>query len=120
MATRLGRALGEILAGRRALLVASSDLSHFYPEDQANVFDQALLAAVETFDPAAVIDAELKGRGFACGHGAIAAVMVAARASARTPRVVGYATSGATTGDFKQVVGYGAALFYRAGEGPPA
>lgn len=121
MATRLGRALGEILAGRRALLVASSDLSHFYPEDQANVFDQALLAAVETFDPAAVIDAELKGRGFACGHGAIATVMVAARAlGADTARVVGYATSGATTGDFKQVVGYGAALFYRAGEGPPA
>lgn len=121
MATRLGHALAEVLVGKRALLVASSDLSHFYPEDQAHVLDQALLAAVEAFDPAAVIDAERKGRGFACGHGAIAAVMVAARAlGANTARVVGHATSGAVTGDFKQVVGYGAALFYQADEGPPA
>lgn len=111
-AQALGAALARMLDGRRALLVASSDLSHFYPQGIATQLDAAVLSAVEGFDPAAVIRAEDEGRGFACGRGAIAAVMIAARAlGADTARVVGYATSGDATGDYSQVVGYGAALF---------
>lgn len=111
-AQALGAALAHALNGRRALLVASSDLSHFYPQDIATQLDSAMLSAVEDFDPAAVIRIEDEGRGFACGRGAIAAVMFAAHAlGADTARVVSYATSGNATGDYSQVVGYGAALF---------
>lgn len=111
-AQSLGAALARALAGRRALLVASSDLSHFYPQGIATQLDAAVLSAIEDFDPAAVIRAEDEGRGFACGRGAIAAVMFAAHAlGADTARIVGYATSGDVTGDYSQVVGYGAALF---------
>ncbi|MCB9437508.1 MAG: AmmeMemoRadiSam system protein B [Anaerolineales bacterium] len=108
----LGETLAEILTGRQALLVASSDLSHFYPQQQANIFDQVILDAVAAYDPAGVIQAEHEARGFACGRGAIAAVMVAAqRLGASQASVVSYATSGDATGDMTRVVGYGAALF---------
>lgn len=112
-AQRIGDALAHVLAGRKALLVASSDLSHFYPQSTAHTLDHTLLDAVAAFDPAAIIEAERQGTGYACGRGAIVAVMVAARAlGADTAQIVGYATSGDVTGDRSQVVGYGAAVFY--------
>lgn len=118
LAQRLGQALAELLAGQKALLVASSDLSHFYPQTIARRLDQTVLDAVARFDPAEVIAAEEKGTGFACGRGAIATVMIAARQlGADTAQIVGYATSGDVTGDTSQVVGYGAALFYQRDAG---
>lgn len=107
----LGRALADALRGRRGLLVASSDLSHFYPQAQAVRLDQYMLSQIETFDPLAVLAAEDQGKGFACGRGPIAAVLAAARAlGGRTVRSVKHATSGDTSGDYSRVVGYGAAL----------
>jgi hypothetical protein len=115
MAGQLGGALAEVLADQKALLIASSDLSHFYPQPVAEVLDRAILDAVAAFDPRGVIEAEEHGRGFACGRGAIAAVMIAARAlGADQALIVDYATSGDVTHDYGQVVGYGAALFYQA------
>jgi AmmeMemoRadiSam system protein B len=119
LADKLGHALGSVLAGRQALVVASSDLSHFYPEPMANTLDRAVLDAVAAYNPAQVIRAEDEGRGFACGRGAIAAVMIAARdLGADSAQVVRYATSGAVTHDYAQVVGYGAALFYQSASDP--
>jgi len=116
MAETLGRALGALLQGQNALLVASSDLSHYYPQGVANQLDAAMLSEIEAFDAAGVIRAEDEGRGYACGRGAIATVMIAAQAlGADSARVVGYATSGDVTGDYGQVVGYGAAVFYASG-----
>ena len=113
-AERLGRALAAVLAGQRALLVASSDLSHFYPQPVAHAFDRVVLDAVSAYDPEGIIRAEAEGQGFACGRGAIATVMIAARAlGADSARVVNYATSGDITHDVQQVVGYGAAVFYQ-------
>lgn len=112
-AEALGSALGKLLSGRKALLVASSDLSHYYPQAIAAELDSAILSEIEAYDPAGVIRAEEEERGFACGRGAIAAVMIAARAlGADSARIVGYATSGDVTRDYTQVVGYGAAVFF--------
>lgn len=115
MAEQLGRALAAVLTGQKALLVASSDLSHFFPQPVAEVLDRTILDAVAAFDPKGVIEAEQVGAGFACGRGAIATVMIAARAlGADRAQIVDYATSGDVTHDYGQVVGYGAALFYQA------
>jgi AmmeMemoRadiSam system protein B len=110
----LGDALAEVLGGRKAILVASSDLSHFYPQPLAERLDGEMLRRVETLDPEAVLHAEDEGKGFACGRGALAAVMIAALAlGANRGRILRYATSGDITGDYSQVVGYGAAVFYQ-------
>ncbi len=110
----LGQCLAKILTGRNALLVASTDLSHFYPQEIANELDEVMLGCIEAFDPEAVIKAEEEGRGFACGRGALAAVLWAAKdLGADTVKILNHATSGDVTGDTSQVVGYGAAVILR-------
>ena len=117
-AEALGSALASTLRGRSCLLVASSDLSHFYPDAVARSLDAYLLAQVEAFDPRGVIEAEEQGKGFACGRAAIAAVLWAARGlGASRVHLLGYANSGEVTGDSGSVVGYGAAAVVRGPNG---
>ncbi len=114
VARALGTALASTLRGRPALLVASTDLSHYYPQAQAHRLDAELLSRVEAFDPDAVLLAEDEGVGEACGIGALAAVLWAARElGASRVRVLEYATSGDASGDYERVVGYAAAVVTR-------
>jgi MEMO1 family protein len=113
-ARALGEALAETLSGQNALLVASSDLSHFHNQASANKLDAAMLAQVEAFSPEGLFEVEASGQGEACGLAALAAVMWAAKAlGAETVKVLKHATSGDVTGDFQRVVGYGAAVMLR-------
>jgi AmmeMemoRadiSam system protein B len=112
----LARLAQEMLAqdNKRMLLVASTDLSHFYPRPVADALDAEMLRQVSAFNPAGVIETEEQGKGFACGRGALAAVMFAAKQlGADRAMVLQHATSGDVTGDDAQVVGYGAAAFIR-------
>jgi len=114
LCARLGSILAEVLDGARALLVASTDLSHFHPERNARALDTAVLERIEQFDPAGIFAVQESGRGYACGVGAVAAVLHAARRlGADTVKIVHYSTSAAETGDASSVVGYGAAVIYR-------
>jgi AmmeMemoRadiSam system protein B len=111
VAKSLGIALAQVLKTRNALLVASTDLSHFYPQDTANQLDKEILRRIELFDPAAVLQAEAEGVGYACGRSAVAAVLWAARElGGNHVQILKYATSGEVSGDYHQVVGYGAAV----------
>jgi AmmeMemoRadiSam system protein B len=109
----LGHALAEILHGRAALLVASSDLSHYYPPALARTFDMELLRRLAAFDPQGVLAAETEGVGFACGSAAIAAVLWASHdLGAGQVSILRYATSGDVARDMTWVVGYGAAVIW--------
>ena len=111
---RLGVELGRTLAGRNALLVASTDLSHYHDQQTALTLDRTMLARVEAFDPESLFDVERSGKGYACGLGALAAVMWAARElGADKVEILRHATSGDVTGDFSAVVGYGAAAILK-------
>ncbi len=111
VARALGLALARALRGRAALLVASTDLSHYHPQAVANRLDRELLRRVEAFDLDALLRAGDEGAGEACGIGALAAVLWAARElGADRVRVLDYATSGDVTGDMGRVVGYAAGV----------
>lgn len=111
VAEALGHALAGVLRGRNALLVASSDLSHYYPQAIAQTLDSAILRALVAFDPHRVI---ATGDRVACGSGAMAAVLWAARdLDANRVSILRYATSGDVTGDDEAVVGYGAAAIWQ-------
>ena len=70
-------------------------------------------------DPDGVLRAEEEGTGFACGAGALAAVLWAARdLAADAVRILCHATSGDVTGEHEEVVGYGAAVVFRRAELP--
>jgi AmmeMemoRadiSam system protein B len=108
---QLGVALAETLRGRNALLVASTDLSHFYAQTEALSFDTEMLRRIESFLPEDVFCAEEEQKGYACGLGALTAVLWAAKnLGGDTVKVLRHATSGDVTGDYSSVVGYGAAV----------
>jgi MEMO1 family protein len=116
----LSEALATALTGRRALLVASTDLSHYFDASTATALDARVVACVDRFDADALLgeferypEGE-RGRYVACGGGAAIAVMRAARAlGAGTARVLKYAHSGEISGDHATVVGYLAAGLWR-------
>ncbi|GAB4545985.1 MAG: AmmeMemoRadiSam system protein B [Anaerolineales bacterium] len=114
IAERLGDALAKVLKDKNAVLVASTDLSHFYDSRTASVLDGEMLRRIEALDPAGIFSAEQSGAGFACGHAAVAAVLHAAKQlGANQVQILKYATSGDATGDNSSVVGYGAAAVVR-------
>ena len=115
IAKSLGNALAKVLKRRKVLLVASSDLSHFYDQATANLLDAEMLRRFESFNPESIFEAENTGKAFACGHAAVAAVLWASRAlGASKVQILRHATSGDVTGDFTSVVGYGAAVVLKS------
>ena len=115
VAKKLGLALAKIFQDKNAVLVASTDLSHFYDQQTANALDSEMLRRFEAFDPESIFEAEHTGKAFACGHAAVAAMLWAARElGANKVQVLHHATSGDVTGDYSSVVGYGAAVVLRS------
>jgi hypothetical protein len=116
----LGDALRAAFEGRRALLVASTDLSHYFDGRTAAALDARVVDCVDRFDADGLLEEferypeGERGRYVACGGGAAIAVMRAARAlGAGTARVLKYAHSGDISGDHSNVVGYLAAALWR-------
>jgi AmmeMemoRadiSam system protein B len=107
----LAGALGRALRGRDALMVASSDLSHYHPAAVANALDAKVVDDVARFDAEGLMTRLESHRGHACGGGPMVAVMRAARGGgAAQAAILRYADSGdAGDGDKSRVVGYLAA-----------
>ena len=121
MCARFGRALAKVLRNRRALIVASSDLSHYPSAENANFVDRETLTVVAKLDPG-IFQATLKSQAgreipnlhtSVCGEAPILATMAAATELGATRGVViSYANSGdMSVGDRSRVVGYGAVVF---------
>jgi MEMO1 family protein len=108
----LATGLVAALTGRRGLLIASSDLSHYLDARTAAMVDREVLDRVGRFDPEGLLDVLSVRPEHACGGGPLVSVMLAARALGATRgRVLRYADSGDVSGDKKAVVGYMAAAF---------
>lgn len=104
----LGRALAEVLDGRNAVLIASTDLTHYQPHEIAVSQDRLALAAILRCDVDQLLEVALR-RGTVCGPGAVAATLVACRAlGAVRASLLKHATSGEAGGDTRHVVGYAA------------
>jgi AmmeMemoRadiSam system protein B/AmmeMemoRadiSam system protein A len=118
--TRFGQALAKVLKNKRALIVASSDFSHYPAAEDANIIDRETLAAITKLDPSVfqtTVQAHADRRipnlhTSACGEAPILVALVAARYLGATRGVViSYANSGdVSIGDRSRVVGYGAVV----------
>ena len=110
----LGLAVADIVRDRQALLVASTDLSHYHQYDQAKRLDEQTLKYIVDFDPEGLAQAQARDEAHACGGGPVAAVMVASRElGADQAHLVKYANSGDVWQDKDQVVGYAAVVLTR-------
>lgn len=131
-ARAVGRALARAARGRRVLLVASTDLSHYPDGETADLVDKTTLEALTFLDPASfwLSNRFFLNRGLPhlavtyCGEGAVTAVLAAARELGATSfALLDRLNSGDVVSerDYRHVVGYAAGAFLkREGEAPPA
>lgn len=109
----LAEALAKILKNEKALIIASSDLSHFHNYDKAKLLDDVVVEHIEKFDADKLGKDLQKGLCEMCGGGPVMAVMKTTKLlGAKKSKVLLYRNSGDVTGDHNQVVGYLSAMFY--------
>jgi hypothetical protein len=122
---KLAKAVAHACAGKKVILIASSDLAHFPAYEAANKIDRETLNSFETLEPEEILmrSAESLRKGVpqlrctACGIAAIMTVVTAAkRLGADNSKLLKYANSGDVDifGERDRVVGYGALVLYRA------
>lgn len=116
----LSEALYRAIKGKKVLIVASSDLSHFYSYHQAVKLDNGVINRIRNFDPQGLARDIADGTCEACGGGPIITTMLLAqKMGANKALVLKYANSGDVTGDMSRVVGYLAAVLYRESNANP-
>lgn len=105
------RALGEALAKalpKKSLVVASTDFTHYEPQEAAEEKDGKAMDEIKKLDEEGLFRVISSNRITMCGYGGVAAAIVACKGmGAKRAEEVAYMTSGDTTGDTAQVVGYG-------------
>jgi AmmeMemoRadiSam system protein B len=110
----IGTILADMLKTRKGLLAASTDLSHFHTAEKAQKLDQTIIDQIRSLNPEGLFQARDQGTGSACGLGALAAVIWAAKAGGPVAaHHLYYAHSGDITGDLSSVVGYTADVLTR-------
>ena len=110
-------ALVKLLRDRKALIVASTDLSHLYNYDEVIRHDRVMTELVESFDVKGLARALIEGRCQACGGAPVVTALLTAQAlGANRATVLHYTNSGDVTGDRRPgsyIVGYMAAAVYQ-------
>ena len=118
-----GKALADCVRGKKVLLVASSDLSHYPAYEDANKVDNETTRSWKSMNLEEVSSKEgqILQRGTRnlsctmCGSSAIMIVMAASKAlGADTVNILKYMNSGDVSGDKSGVVGYVAAAFIKS------
>ncbi len=111
-AREVGQAVAKVLAGKNAVIIASSDMTHYEPQKIAAEKDRSVLEAVEAMDEKKFYSTIEARRISACGYGPIVALITAAKIlGAKEAKLLCYKTSGDVIGDYSSVVGYAAVCF---------
>jgi AmmeMemoRadiSam system protein B len=106
----LGKAIHKL--NRSCTIIASSDFTHYEPQEAARKTDAQLIEAILNMDVPELYARVYRYNATACGYGPIAATITAARMlGASSGKLLRYATSGDVSRDYSQVVGYGAIIF---------
>jgi AmmeMemoRadiSam system protein B len=108
----LAQKIAEI-ADEKTLIVASSDMSHFYSASEADRLDSLVEKRINDFDFEHLMKDVDKRNCEACGAGPIIAMMKAASLkNIKNSKVLNRSDSGDITGDKTEVVGYLSAVVY--------
>jgi len=90
-----------------ALIIGSTDLSHYNPVDTSKALDGIIIKDIEDFDEKQLFDDISSNRCEACGYGPmISTMMIAKKLGANQSKILSYGNSGDTSGDYSSVVGY--------------
>ncbi len=109
---RLADALTEVLPGKNAIIIASTDMSHFLPKQKANDTDSKTISLVQSFETSTLIKRLEGGENIMCGGGPVVSSLLYAqeRGEAKV-EILHYADSSPLGGE-SRVIGYLAAAIY--------
>lgn len=113
--TEIGKSIKETAEalGRDIVILASSDMTHYKPQNIASQNDQQVLDAMRMMDEKLMVKRVMDLNVTMCGYGPVTATMVASKElGAKNVEILKYATSGDLTGDMSAVVGYASAVFW--------
>ncbi len=111
-ARAVGKAISQ--AGDNLIIIASSDFTHYEPHSVAVEKDASVIEAIVTLDEEELYKRCKNLNCTMCGYGPVASAIVAAKEmKAQKAGLLKYATSGDTSGDFSQVVGYSSIVIRR-------
>ena len=112
IATKVGSAIAKIAQKKDALLIGSSDFTHYEENEFAHRQDLALIDPILKLDVDEFYKILYERKVTACGFGAIASTMIACKELGATEgKLLKYATSGDVSGDKSSVVGYASIIF---------
>ena len=110
----LGQAIASALQGVDGVIIASTDFTHYEPQESASKKDSKAIEAITKLDEEALFETVSKYRVSMCGYGVVASAIVASKLlGAKEGVLIKYATSGDITRDYSQVVGYAAIKLIR-------
>ena len=108
----IGRSIAQSVINTKSLLIASSDFTHYESNSEAHRKDMELINAILSLDILKFYTTLERENVSACGYGAIASIMTAAKNLGATKgELLKYATSGDVIGDINTVVGYSSIVF---------
>jgi len=113
-ASELGDAIAETSRkiGRDVVVIASTDFTHYQPQEVAKSQDKQVLDAIKVMNEKLMMKRVADLNVTMCGYGPVAAALVASKTmGASSAEILKYATSGDSTGDYSSVVGYASAVF---------
>jgi len=95
------------VTGKNILIIASSDFTHYEPQEYAENADKQAINAILNFDPKRLYDMIYQQNLSMCGPGPITVMLnICEILGAKKVELLKYATSGDITGMYDQVVGY--------------
>jgi AmmeMemoRadiSam system protein B len=107
----LGETLAKISKDKSIVLIASSDLSHYYSTEIANELDEKFIDCVKHFDEEKLMMKIENNETEGCGGGCVVAILHAAKLLGATQtRILHHCNSGDVTGQRERVVGYMSAV----------
>ncbi len=111
----VGNATAKALKGKNALVIASTDMTHYEPQERAEQKDRMALEAAIKMDEEqyySIIESQAIS---SCGYGpTIAAITATKELGAKKAKLLCYRTSGDITGDYSGVVGYASIAFMKS------
>ena len=111
----VGKAVAKALKGKNALVIASSDMTHYEPQERAEKKDKMAIDAALKMDETQYYNT-VEAYGIStCGYGpVIAAITAAKELGAKKAQLLCYKTSGDVLGDRSAVVGYASIAFTKS------
>jgi len=112
----IGKGIAKAIkdSGKEAVIMASSDMTHYEPQESANRKDNQAIEAILELDEDELLRRIEEFRITMCGYAPTVALISACKElGASKAELVSYQTSGDVTGDYRSVVGYAGIIIKR-------